>query len=132
MSKKVILSAPQSGRAGVFSDQLLTRLMVILFFIFSFSLMHSRTPHPPPFSPPPPRLPPRTLLLFLNSKSLVLACFICHFLALSPPRCLCSASPLTATALPAAAPHHLFFHANTVLFLPHYPPLAATRYMQLF
>lgn len=29
MSKKVILSALQSGKAGVFSDQLLTRLMVI-------------------------------------------------------------------------------------------------------
>lgn len=45
MSKKVILSALQSGKAGVFSDQLLTRLMVIFLhrhrFTVKVSSMHT-------------------------------------------------------------------------------------------
>ena len=38
MSKKVILSAQQSGKAGVFSDQLLTRLMVIFLHRHRFTV----------------------------------------------------------------------------------------------
>lgn len=99
MSKKVILSALQSGKAGVFSDQLLTRLMVIFFstgtvFTVKFSSLH--------------------------------ACFIYVPFLLSLYLPLFSSSSLHVTAVPAA-PHHLFFHANAVLFLPHYPPHAATK-----
>lgn len=38
MSKKVILSARQSGKAAVFLDQLLTRLMVIFLYRHRFTV----------------------------------------------------------------------------------------------
>lgn len=60
MSKKVILSAVQSGKAGVFSDQLLTRLMVIFLHRHRF-----------------------------YCKILILASFICHFYS-SLSICFCS------------------------------------------
>lgn len=94
MSKKVILSALQSGKAGVFSDQLLTRLMVIFLhrrrFTVKVSSLHALS------------------LSFLLSSLSRLSLF--------------SSSALPVTAVPAAAPHHFCFSMLTLCFLAHYPP----------
>lgn len=74
MSKKVILSAPQSGKAGVFSDQLLTRLMVIFLHRRRFTVKVSSS---------------RGLSVILTLSSF-------HF-------SLFSSSPLPVTTVPAAA-----------------------------
>lgn len=94
MSKKVILSAQQSGKAGVFSDQLLTRLMVIFLHRHRFTVKGP------------------------SLHGLSLSFFFFFFLLPSLFRSsLFSSSPLPATAVPAAAPHHfLFFNANAVFF----------------
>ena len=97
MSKKVILSAQQSGKAGVFSDQLLTRLMVIFLHRHRFTVKGPS----------------------LHGLSLSFFFFLLPSLFRSS---LFSSSPLPATAVPAAAPHHFCFSTLSLCFLAHYPP----------
>lgn len=95
MSKKVILSALQSGKAGVFSDQPLTRLMVIFLHRRRFTAKASSS---------------HALSLSFLLSSLSVSLWSLHLL-----------SPVTD--VPYAAPYHFCFSMLTVLFfLAHYPP----------
>lgn len=93
MSKKVILSALQSGKAGVFSDQPLTRLMVIFLHRRRFTAKASSS---------------HALSLSFSLSSLSVSLWSLHLL-----------SPVTD--VPSAAPYHFCFSMLTV-FLAHYPP----------
>lgn len=89
--KKVILSALQSGKAGVFSDQPLTRLMVIFLHRRRFTVKGSRLPAA--------FLSLFTLPSFCFSSSPLLVngvpadaslCFVFFTLLISPPtKCSC-------------------------------------------
>lgn len=140
MSKKVILSAQQSGKAGVFSDQLLTRLMVIFlhrhrftvkgpslhglslsffFFFFFYSLLFSVrlcSLHLPSL-----RLPYLLLLHIIFCFSTLTLCFLAHYPPQPPNAAVSDSSRSNSTFFRAHFlasvswhnSHHLLTHTHT-------------------